>query len=428
MTVDEPSARTVIPAVAPALTRPVARPAALPGGLVLRESRPEDQEQIEALLAERGDATDALDHRLVAEDPDTGRSATAVVVDGDRVVSTATLLDEELRLGTVRLPAGQLELVATDEEYEGRGLVRALTGWAHARSAERGHLVQVMIGIPYFYRQFGYEYAIDIPVSRPLRGTPPDSGTSVLRTATAADLPALTALQDTAQRGFDVAMPHSAACWRWLLAHEASTLRVVERAGAVVAAGRNTPVDDGVFHLAEAAAADEQAALDLLAGVAASAPGAKLRVVHRPGTLPADAWHDLVEHAPRGEAQQYYVRVPDPTALLDRLRPLFWQRLVTAGLNRAGDDLIVSTFRAHHRIPVDEQGLGAVVTGGPMQGPSAEGGAGVAPDQLAPLLLGPHGIEGLSRIRPDVYPGARMRVYRALFPPLTADLLTYYLP
>ena len=49
-----------------------------------------------------------------------------------------------------------------------RGLVRELMDWAHRLSAARGHVVQVMIGIPYFYRLFGYEYAIDIPPARVL--------------------------------------------------------------------------------------------------------------------------------------------------------------------------------------------------------------------------------------------------------------------
>ena len=32
----------------------------------------------------------------------------------------------------------------------------------HARSAARGDLVQAITGIPYYYRQFGYEYALDL--------------------------------------------------------------------------------------------------------------------------------------------------------------------------------------------------------------------------------------------------------------------------
>ena len=73
----------------------------LPGGLRLRLATPADLQQIGELLIRRGEPDDALDHRLVVEDPDEGYRSSAVVVDGDRVVSTATLLDETLRLGEV---------------------------------------------------------------------------------------------------------------------------------------------------------------------------------------------------------------------------------------------------------------------------------------------------------------------------------------
>ena len=59
---------------------------------------------------------------------------------------------------------------------------------------------------------------------------------------------------------------------------------------------------------------------------------------------------------------------------------------------------------------------------------SAAGGLGCAPDHLAALLFGPHGVRGLARLRPDVYFGADPEWYDALFPPLTSDLLTLYLP
>ena len=68
-------------------------------GLLLRQAIPSDLGQIGELLAERGEPDDAVDHRLVVEDPAAGWESCAVVVDGDRVVSTATLLDERLYLG-----------------------------------------------------------------------------------------------------------------------------------------------------------------------------------------------------------------------------------------------------------------------------------------------------------------------------------------
>ncbi len=408
-----------------------ADPRPLPDGLVLRPMVAGDLDQVGALLAERGEPDDAVDHRLVVEDPDAGPASCAVVVDGDRVVSTALLLDETVRVGragepgAVTLPAGQVELVATNTAYEGRGLVRALMGWAHERSAERGHLLGVMIGIPYFYRLFGYEYAIDIPPAPELTGVPDAPGTGRLRPATADDLPAIVRLQDAVQAGADVAVPHSTPRWRWLLARDGTTVWVVERDGEVVATGRATDPDEGVL-LAEAAAVDHAAAADLVAALAATAGDDALAVQRRPGAVAEVCGPLWAEPSPL--AEQYYVRLPDPAAVLDALRPVLWQRHLASGLDREGRDLVISTFGRHYRLPQGPDGFGPVQVGGPMQGPGAAKGLGCAPDHLAALLLGPRGMAGLKRIRPDVYPGGDAEWFEALFPPLASDLLMFYLP
>ena len=414
----------------PATTAPVVP---LADGLLLRQAVPSDLEQIGELLAARGEPDDALDHRLVVEDPEAGWESCAVVVDGDRVVSTATLLDERLSLGSVELPAGQVELVATARDHEGRGLVRALMNWAHARSADRGHIVQVMIGIPYFYRLFGYEYAIDIPpalaVPAPPGGTgEPPSGArwGRLRPAGPGDLRALTELQDAAQAGFDVRMPHSPPRRRWLLEHDASTTWVLERAGETVATARTRTGDDELL-VAEAAAVDTAAADELLRQAAALAPEVPLKVVQRAGTVTGNAWQELTVADPGRLAEQYYVRIPDAAILLDRIRPVLWDRLVASGLDRSGEDVVLSTFRRHYRMPIEDDGLGPVETGGVMQAPGSVRGAGIAPDQLAAVVFGA-GLIQCSRVRPDVYPGPDRERFDVLFPPVTADLMTYYLP
>ncbi|MGH8774311.1 MAG: hypothetical protein ACRDWI_03790 [Jiangellaceae bacterium] len=90
--------------------------------------------------------------------------------------------------------------------------------------------------------------------------------------------------------------------------------------------------------------------------------------------------------------------------------------------------MLLSTFRRHVVMPVDGAAVGATVAGGPMQAPYSRGSAAVAPDLVAPLLFGPLGIAGLSRRHPDVYPGPDVELMAALFPPVTSDLLTFYLP
>ena len=399
----------------------------LPGGLVLRTARPSDLDQIAALLADRGEPADAVDHRLVVEDAEAGWESCAVVVDGGRVVSTATLLEETLLLDDVTIPAGQVELVATDREYEGRGLVRALMGWAHERSSSRGHLVQVMIGIPYFYRQFGYQYAIELPHSRAVRALPPADGEHLVRTAGAADIPAMAGLQDAAQRKYDLRMPHSPACWRWLVARDGSTQLIVERAGVPVATARLTPPEDDDVVLGEIAAADPAAAYALLA-YAASKPGADaLKVTERGGSPGGDALEAWLAPPPR-QAARYYVRVPDVIAVLEHLRPVLSSRLAGSTFAEDSGEVLVSFFRHHVRMDYARGVVGTARPGGPMQAPAVAGGAGVAPDQAGSLLFGQEGIAGLAERHPDVYCGPNEELMRVLFPPVRADLLTFYLP
>jgi predicted N-acetyltransferase YhbS len=384
---------------------PVSRP--LTGGLELRTARPTDLDRIAALLTDRGEPADAVDHRLIVGDPDAGWDWCAVVADGPTVAATAMLLDETLVLDGLAIPAGQVELVATAREYEGRGLARALMAWAHERSARRGQLAQVMLGIPYFYRRFGYQYAVDLPQARSLLMAPTRLDHYTVRRAGPADIAAMARLQEAAQRGYDLTMAHSPAGWRWLVARTGSSHLVVE--------------------LGEVAAVEPEAAHALAAHVVAQGDGG-CTVMERPGSLGGDALEGFL--APRSrQAASYYLRVPDPRALLDHMRPVLSDRLAAAtGLARDGGEAIVSFFRHHVRLVYEKRAVVEVQAGGRMQAPASAGGAGVAPDLVAPLLFGPHGIVGLAERHPDVYPGPDEALMAALFPPVRADLLTIYLP
>jgi hypothetical protein len=53
-------------------------------------------------------------------------------------------------------------MVGTHKEYRRQGLVRELFNAAHQRCEELSLPVQGITGIPWFYRQFGYEYALEL--------------------------------------------------------------------------------------------------------------------------------------------------------------------------------------------------------------------------------------------------------------------------
>jgi predicted N-acetyltransferase YhbS len=398
----------------------------LPGDLVLRTAQPHDLDQIATLLTDRGEPADAVDHQLIVQDSEAGWESCAVVADGDRIVSTVTLLDETLILGDVPIPAGQVELVATDRDYEGRGLIRALMGWAHERSASRGQLVQVIVGIPYFYRQFDYQYTIAIPQSAVVRTVPAPPAGYVVRTAGAGDIPAMTELERAAQAAYDLRMPRSAACWRWLLARDGSTQLIVEHDGEPVAAARITSLADDEVMLGEIATADPAAARALVVHAKDLIGDRELGVQERlhPGAAALGSYLE----APPVQAARYYTRVPDVTALLERVRPVLSARLASSEFGQRSGEIVVSFFRHHVRMDYADGTVGPVRPGGVMQAPASAGGAGVAPDLAGSLLFGPDGIAGLAQRHPDVYCGPNESLMQILFPPIRADLLTFYLP
>ena len=393
----------------------------LADALVLRTATAADVPGAARLLAERGEPADAVDLELVVATD--GLEPVAVVVAGDRVVSTLTLLDEVVYIDGIAVPAGQVELVATDPEFERRGLVRALMAWGHQRSRDRGHLLQVMIGIPYFYRQFGYTYSMPMAPWRPLATVPATPADIVVRQAVVADIPAMQALQDEAQSGVDIRMGHTPSCWQWLVRRGGSEQWVAERGSTVIGVARVLPPEEGSA-VVELAAVDQDAAAALLAQ-AASRTQDTVSVQQRPGVA---AMLEPLLGQSTDKQEWYYARIEHLAPLLVHLGPALQARLRAAGMGDEEHEVLLSSWRSHIRFSIGPSGLKLLADGGPEQAPVSKGGSGVAHESLPELLLGPYGALGLEERLPDCYLGRQRELMAALFPPRTADLLTFYVP
>ncbi len=393
----------------------------LDDGAVLRAGSPDDLDELCALLAERGEDADAIDLRLVVGDDDAGWGGVGVVEADGRVVATGTLLDEQLRVGVSKFATGQVELVACAESHEHRGYVRALMARLHALSHTKGHVAQVMIGIPYFYRRFGYGYAIPMHSSATLlHREAAHDGDALVRPATEADIAEMAALQEHEQAAFDVAMPHQPECWRWLVRREGTTNYVAERHGSIVATGRWTPPDDDLVWVSEIASLDAAATELLLSGLARRTD-AKTLVQRRPHVPGLAAM--LGDPA---RADWYYVRIDDPAVVLGALRPELERRLAASEF-AASDRLVeLSLWESQLAFPIANGRLGPVTTGGPRQVIVSQGGSGLPPDAFAHLVFG-CGAAGLEDRFPDCSLGEQRALMEALFPPQSADLLTFYL-
>lgn len=84
----------------------------------------------------------------------------------DAIASCTCLISQTWSMGDISFGVGRVELVATMPAYQRRGLIREQFRVLHEWSCERGELLQSITGIPYYYRQFGYEYAIEMAAPR----------------------------------------------------------------------------------------------------------------------------------------------------------------------------------------------------------------------------------------------------------------------
>lgn len=146
----------------------------LGNGLLLRWSRAEDAQKIVDTCGHvfRRAADEQPNRKVGAwlldvlsgRHPHMGPGDYAIVEDAGvgRIVSGTCLISHEIEMEGIRLPFGRPEAVFTHPDYRNRGLVRATFELVHARSGSRGHLVQGITGIPFYYRLFGYEYAADL--------------------------------------------------------------------------------------------------------------------------------------------------------------------------------------------------------------------------------------------------------------------------
>lgn len=205
----------------------------LGAGLILRRSTPGDAEALADFNGElHGD--DETDRIRVAAwtrdlltrphptfDP---RDFTIVEqVESGRIVSTMNLIPQTWTYEGIPFQVGRPELVGTLPEFRGRGLVRAQFDQIHAWCAERGLVVQAITGIPYFYRRFGYEMALDhegervgyeVHVPRLKTGEPEPFR---IRPAGEVDLPFLARVYEQTQARYPIVCQRTPGEWNYEL-------------------------------------------------------------------------------------------------------------------------------------------------------------------------------------------------------------------
>lgn len=396
-------------------------------GLLLRQATLEDKAKIAEFQNQILGADSKVEIEALFEGVHSGSKAEdfLVIVDQDeRIISSLALLEVEWRVGQTRLRIGQPEFVGTLAEYRGRGLVRQQFDIIHSWMQKRGLAFAVIGGISYYYRLYGYEYALDIyragllTAEQPRDLIQPPPGVEV-RLASENDAPALTQLQRTENAQVDIAMDIPEKAWQWtaqvrrLDVNEAEDWVAVQ-AGQVIGTAR---IIGKLENLMMHNISGNQTAVVALVAHALRLPGlGKLRIGARPDST-VGRW---VARFETGNTRPYawYMRVNDPLLAFQQLSSEFERRIATsafAGLNR---ELELGFFRFGIKLTFADGKIMFVERLPGQQSPKI----GIPPDLLPKLLFGYRDIDQLANLYPDFFGDDDWQLLKVLFPALTNNI------
>ena len=363
-----------------------------------------------------------------------------------QIVSSLNLIGQTWAYGGVEFGVGRPELVGTHPDYRRRGLIRAQFDVVHRWSAERGQLVQAITGIPWYYRQFGYDMALDLGGGR--IGYSPhvphlkegEAEPYPIRPATDADLPFIGQLYDEEAKRFRVSCVRDQVLWRHELRHsprsaQRQELCIVETAeGEPVGFIAHSAVPWRTWLPATRYALKPGASWLAVTPAVIRFLWAKGReLVARDGkeVEAFGLWLDREHPALQAAAERlprvrppyaYYMRVPDLPGFLRHIAPALERSLAASPAAAYSGEVKVSFYRDGLRLVLDH---GRLATVEPWQPSRAEEGDAGFPDlTFLQLLFGYRSLAELRYARADCWVDgdAAREVLGGLFPKQPSDV------
>jgi GNAT superfamily N-acetyltransferase len=358
-----------------------------------------------------------------------------------RIVSALFLVPQRWSYAGIEVLAGQPELIATHPDYRRRGLIRAQFDVVHEWSRAAGQLWQFIGGIPWYYRQFGYVYALDVP-PRPImwlrEAEPASPAEFALRPATPADAGALAEIESDGSSGIALSPVRGADGFAVELARRPGSVCSYEI--LVIEHRRDTSSPVGfVAHLrqlrdglAVVQAFEVRRGTSWLEPTAAvlahlhhwvrehpDGPGRGIRLLLPVGHPVRRSAATRLGTGPAG-SYGYYVRVPDVVAVLGAIAPALEARLAASPAVGWTGALNLDLYRECVRLRFEEGRLIAVERSDAAE---ATVDACVPAEDFLHLLFGNRPIAELERTVADclIRTDAGALLLDVLFPPMPSS-------
>jgi hypothetical protein len=422
------------------LTRTTPYREELPNGLVLRSlSRAEDVERLAAFNGTiHGTGVADMTRELVLHHPDTRPEHWLYVEDSRKseIVSSLCLIPWTLHYDTVSLQAGEMGIVGTREDHRHQGLVRAQAARHTALLRTGGYHLSHIQGIPYFYRQFGYEYALpleggwrlELDMIRDTAGSPAEY---TYRLADASDIASLRLLYGRATGGLGICTARSEGVWRYLLGPSmqtemmAETWLVLDAQEQRVAYLRIPRAGFGegliVNEASQLSAPTSAAVLRQLKTWSVDRGKPYIRLCLPENSTLVEAARYLGAHSLGYYAWQ--IKLVDIRQLMLRIGPVLERRIAESPFAGLTESVCLNLYREAYALHFREGRLESVES----LGFSEQGGIRIPPLLLAPLVLGYRSREDLAQAHRDVSVSPQWQpLVDVLFPRLGSFLYTVY--
>jgi len=343
------------------------------------------------------------DYWFIVEDPGAGRFIAAFV-----------LIPWTWQVEGIQLKVAEMGIVGTLKEFRGQGLMRLLNSEFDRTLTAEGFDLAVIQGIPGFYGQFGYQYAIPLENHLNLAlHRIPDLTSAVpfsFRSLELNDIPFLLGEETRYQAAYHITCVRDEANWNFLLTHSQSTEQVSEYWMLSGSDGEQAYTRLPLNGFGEGQIISEMSTDISQPAFSAFLSFIKQRALERNKpylrfNLPNDCAVGKMAQAYGAESGKPYawqVKIPDVAAFLNRIGPLLTNRLVDSPFARFNGDFRLDFYRRSMDLNFKE---GSLLNIRPSEGQAAMGLH--LPASLFPhLVLGWRSRQELGHIHPDVFPSS----------------------
>ncbi len=433
-------------------------PRSLENGLVLRLASPADTEALAEFNGRiHTEADEPLDFipqwtrvLMSGRHPTMKPEDFVLVVDTqtEKIVSATCLIPQVWRYEGVPIKVGRPELVGTDPDYRRRGLVRLIFEVIHQLSEAYGHHMQGITGIPWYYRQFGYEYALelgggrDLPIAKVPQLKDGENEPYQIRPATEADIPALVALHRDYSTG-PITAPAAEAHWRYDITDRNYIARInclLDAENRVIGAYSFSAdvwkTRIALWTLAVDPHVSIRAALPTVAR-ALKARGEAYLVQQGDGkesrletiSFQLGSQHPAYEAfdaklAPLKPPYSWYIRVANLPAFIGHIAPALEKRLVDSVMTGYCGELKLNFYQDGLRLVFEQGKITAVEEWQSTDNQKDNGDAGFPPRVFLKLLFGYRSLEELRHAFPDCWAEEEPTLLlNALFPQRSSWLM-----